>query len=201
MGRGDGKPGRCFASVTGPQSPDFSCSGGRVGREFWGGHAARVLAMASASCAFDDDLTRCRGGCVSRESFADFESNMNIKTLHIGMKVRHPRYGALFVCHYIARTERMERAGKPRHRWANPRGRESGSERVNGMSDIEGKATRVGASERGQRTSFKIVCCNFCKGLFLMAAWRWVYRKEEARQNHQNPEAPLGFACLYKTQL
>src|ERR1700686_2910139 len=26
---------------------------------------------------------------------------------------------------------------------------------ANGMSDIEGKATRVGASERGQRTSFK----------------------------------------------
>ena len=37
------------------------------------------------------------------------------------------------------------------------------------MSDIEGKATRVGASERGQRTSFKIGCCNFCKGLFLKA--------------------------------
>jgi hypothetical protein len=32
-----------------------------------------------------------------------------------------------------------------------------GKERVNGadgISDIEGKATRVGASERGQRTSF-----------------------------------------------
>jgi hypothetical protein len=41
---------------------------------------------------------------------------------------------------------------------------------ANGMSDIEGKVTRVGASERGQRTSFKIVCCNFCKGLFLKAA-------------------------------
>jgi len=38
-----------------------------------------------------------------------------------------------------------------------------------GMSDIEGKVTRVGVSERGQRTSFKIVCCNFCKGLFLKA--------------------------------
>jgi hypothetical protein len=47
------------------------------------------------------------------------------------------------------------------------------------MSDIEGKVTRVGASERGQRRSFKIVCCNFCKGLFLKAAWRWVDRKKK----------------------
>jgi len=42
------------------------------------------------------------------------------------------------------------------------------------MSDMEGSelalVTRVGSSERGQRTSFKIVCCNFCKGLFLKAA-------------------------------
>jgi hypothetical protein len=43
--------------------------------------------------------------------------------------------------------ERMERAGKPRHRWANPRGRESGSERVNGMSEIEGKVAREAMSE------------------------------------------------------
>jgi hypothetical protein len=38
------------------------------------------------------------------------------------------------------------------------------------MSDIEGKVTRVGASERGQRTSIKIVCCNFCKEVFLKPA-------------------------------
>ena len=47
------------------------------------------------------------------------------------------------------------------------------------MSDRQGKVTRVGASERGQRTSFKIVCCNFCKGLFLKAAWRWVDRNQK----------------------
>jgi hypothetical protein len=28
--------------------------------------------------------------------------------------------------------------------------------------------------------SFKIVCSNFCKGLFLKAAWRCVDRKKEA---------------------
>ena len=32
----------------------------------------------------------------------------------------------------------MEPRGRERHRWANPRGRESGSERVNGMSDMAG---------------------------------------------------------------
>ena len=51
---------------------------------------------------------------------------------------------------------------------------------ANGMSDIEGEVTRAGASERGQRTSFKIGCRNFCKGLFLKAGWRWVDRKEKA---------------------
>ena len=54
------------------------------------------------------------------------------------------------------------------------------------MSDMEGKVTRVGASERGQRRSFKIVCCNFCKGLFLTAGWRWVdrnYGKEKASRS------------------
>jgi hypothetical protein len=31
---------------------------------------------------------------------------------------------------------------------------------ANGMSDMEGKVTRVGASDRGQRTSFKAPVCN-----------------------------------------
>ncbi len=91
--------------------------------------------------------------------------------------------------------------GKVTRAGASERGQRTSFNGVEGINDIEGKATRVGASERGQRTSFKIVCCNFCKGLFLKSAWRWVDRKEEARQNHQNPEAPFGFACLYKTQL
>jgi hypothetical protein len=37
---------------------------------------------------------------------------------------------------------------------------------ANGVSDIEGKVTRAGASERGQRTSFKIVAVTFVKGYF-----------------------------------
>ena len=49
-----------------------------------------------------------------------------------------------------SRMERTERAGKPRHGWANPRGRESGSERVNGMRDIEGKVAREAMSERSR---------------------------------------------------
>jgi hypothetical protein len=63
--------------------------------------------------------------------------------------------------------------GKVTRAGASERGQRTSFNGANGMSDIEGKVTRVGASESGQRTSFKIVCCNFCKRLFLRAAWRW----------------------------
>ena len=44
-------------------------------------------------------------------------------------------------------------------------------------------ATRLTALCSFAITSLKIVCCNFCKGLFLKAGWRWVdrnYGKEKA---------------------
>jgi hypothetical protein len=43
------------------------------------------------------------------------------------------------------------------------------------------QSCEVAATECGQRRSFKIVCCNFCKGLFLKAGWRWVDRNYEEK--------------------
>jgi hypothetical protein len=45
--------------------------------------------------------------------------------------------------------------GKVTRVGASERGQRTSFNGANGMSDIEGKVTRVGASERGQRTSFK----------------------------------------------
>src|SRR5205823_2446170 len=56
------------------------------------------------------------------------------------------------------------------------------------ISEIEGKAARVAARERGKRTSFKIVCCNFCKGLFLKAGLRWVDRNTDIRNQKSDIE-------------
>jgi hypothetical protein len=41
------------------------------------------------------------------------------------------------------------------------------------------QSCEVAATECGQRRSFKIGCCNFCKELFLKAGWRWVDRKQK----------------------
>jgi hypothetical protein len=45
--------------------------------------------------------------------------------------------------------------GKTTRVGASERGQRTSFNGAEGISDIEGKATRVGASERGQRTSFK----------------------------------------------
>jgi hypothetical protein len=41
------------------------------------------------------------------------------------------------------------------------------------------QSCEVAATESGQQRSFKRVCCNFCKGLFLKTAWRWVDRNQK----------------------
>jgi hypothetical protein len=69
----------------------------------------------------------------------------------------------------------MEQRGRLRHRWANqPRwvaARERGRERVS-----NGREHMSQSAGAGKRPSFKRGCCNFCKRLFLKAAWRWVDR-------------------------
>src|ERR1043166_8170816 len=59
---------------------------------------------------------------------------------------------------------------------------ERGSERVS-IEERDFRDRRqsceVAATECGQQRSFKIGCCNFCKGLFLKAAWRCVDRNQK----------------------
>ena len=62
---------------------------------------SRAQAKINDGCAFDDDL-------------ADFESNMNIETLHIGMKVRHPEHGVGVVKSLNAQTAEIEFDGTQR---------------------------------------------------------------------------------------
>jgi hypothetical protein len=49
---------------------------------------------------------------------------------------------------------------------------------ANGMSDIEGKVTRVGASERGQRMSFKTAVLFGAVALFVRpVSWQGAKRR------------------------
>jgi hypothetical protein len=78
-----------------------------LGVEFAGSRAIRESRIGSQAyyrrSLSDDDAAaspspspladRVADGCVFDHDLAEFESNMNIQTLHIGMRVRHPQYG------------------------------------------------------------------------------------------------------------
>ena len=65
---------------------------------------------------------------------------------------------------------------------------------ANGMSDIEGKATRVGASERGQRTSFKAERAGFDRRELAKKE-----RKQEQRTAVRDPGNRLGKVHYYES--
>src|SRR5215468_10997871 len=68
--------------------------------------------------------------------------------------------------------------GKVTRVGASERGQRTSFNGANGMSDIEGKVTRVGASERGQRTSF-----NFAH---LSGFWQSFWKRGSLRSGSQS---------------
>jgi hypothetical protein len=96
------------------------------------GNAARVAVERSGSCPISksqseighrtSDIRHPKSdGCAFDEDLADFESNMNIETLHIGMKVRHPQSGVGVVKSLTEQPRRSHlttRSGQLRRRLA-----------------------------------------------------------------------------------
>jgi hypothetical protein len=63
--------------------------------------------VAGSGIAFEHlttELQNSEGGCAFDDDLANFETNMNIEKLHIGMKVRHPQYGVGVVTLLAAQT-------------------------------------------------------------------------------------------------